>query len=216
MADIKHITLPNGDTHDIKDATIRDEVQFKIYDSVTDLGLTDGSATIAGAFAAMPLHSILYAQGGEFASAEKPSGFYGYIWIVKGVTVHRSSIEAKGSMASFGDWRMFLNSSGEPTGTWVPVTTQNPGLFLVKSVTTQTVSINANSNAWVGATPPTVSGYKAVAVAGWQARATNVSISVYAVRFDTDGKVNVALHNLATSAQATGCYAEVDVLYIRD
>ena len=95
-------------------------------------------------------------------------------------------------------------------------TVQNPGLFLIRSATTQSTSINANANAWVGVMPPTVSGYKAVAVAGWQARATNASLSVYAVRFDADGKVNVALHNLSTSTQATGCYAEVDILYIRD
>ena len=95
-------------------------------------------------------------------------------------------------------------------------TISNPGLFIIRSATTQSVSINGNSNAWVNVIPAAVDGYKAVAVAGWQARSTNVSLSVYAVRFDDAGKVNVALHNLSTSTQATGCYAEVDILYIRD
>ena len=95
-------------------------------------------------------------------------------------------------------------------------TIQNPGLFIIRSGTTQSVSINGNSNAWVGVIPAAVDGYKAVAVAGWQARSTNVSLSVYAVRFDSNGTVNVALHNLAPSTTATGCYAEVDILYIRE
>lgn len=97
------------------------DVQFKLYNSVTDLGLTAGSATIAGAFASMSNYTILYAHGTEFASGELPSGFYGYVWIVKGVNIHRSSIEAKGSTAAFGDWRMFLDSNGVPTGTWQQV-----------------------------------------------------------------------------------------------
>ena len=196
-------------------AVSTEDVKYKIYNSVTDIGLTSGSATIAGAFSAMPNYSILIAPRSEFATAEQPVNASGDIEIRKvGENGNLGGIWFHGREDTTGDYRMFLNSSGVPTGAWVRVIIPSSGLFLIRSATTQSVSINANSNAWVGVTPPTVAGYKAVAIAGWQARASNVSLSVYSVRFDTTGKVNVALHNLSTSAQATGCYAEVDVLYM--
>lgn len=94
-------------------------------------------------------------------------------------------------------------------------TIENPSIYIIRTITSETVNIAGNANSWVSSTPPTVSGYKPVAVAGWQGRSTNASLSLYAVRFDSDGKVNFALHNL-TNSQATGCYAEAEVLYLKE
>lgn len=116
MADIKHVTLPNGDTHDIKDATIRDEVQYKIYDSVEDLGLISGSATVAGAWSAMSDGSILICQASEFSSTETPNP-YGIIEIIR-FNTSRGKILFYGKELPDGDYRMYLVDNA-PSGTWV-------------------------------------------------------------------------------------------------
>lgn len=119
MADIKHITLPNGDTHDLKDASIRDEVQFKIYDSVTDLGLTSGSATILGAFDAMENGSILITPASEFSSTEVPHT-NGVVQIVKRQNGY-SYTTYYALTTSVGDHRKFI-SGGKPSGDWKRLT----------------------------------------------------------------------------------------------
>lgn len=107
-------------------AVSTNDVQYKIYDSVTDLGLTIGSATIAGAFAAMPNYSILIAPRSDFATAEQPVNASGDIEIRKvGKNGNLGGVWFFGRDSSARDYRMFLNSSGVPTGTWVsliPVT----------------------------------------------------------------------------------------------
>ena len=94
------------------------DVEYKIFNSVTDLGLTSGSATIAGAFSVMPQYSVLITHGGDFASGQCPSGWYGSVVIVRGVNEYRSWVEAKGDTAAYGDYRMYF-ASGAPSGTWV-------------------------------------------------------------------------------------------------
>ena len=134
---------------------------FTIYDSVTDVGQTSGSATIAGAYAAMPTYSILYADQSQWASGQLPSGFNGYVWIVKGYN-SRSSIEAKGSMATYGDYRMFLDSNGTPTGTWINTGGQS---FVIDYVEVDNVTVNAQgeANSTVSAAK---TGYTPVGVVG--------------------------------------------------
>lgn len=92
------------------------EVQYQIYSSVTSLGLTSGSATIAGVYAAMPDGSILITTNGEFASGECPSN--GLVEIHRR-TSGRSAIFFYGATDSNHDYRMFLNSNYVPSGTWV-------------------------------------------------------------------------------------------------
>lgn len=95
------------------------DVQYKLYNSVTDIGLTSGSATIAGAWSAMPEQSVLIAGAGEFASSARPSASaWGQIEIVKNSATN-GYIEHHGLNDTIGDYRMFLNSSYVPSGTWV-------------------------------------------------------------------------------------------------
>ena len=99
-----------------------DDVQYKLYDSVTDLGLTSGSATIAGAWTAMPDASILICTASDFATSETPtSGSYlGTIEITK-LDANRAFVQAFGKTDSAGDYRMFCDSAtGSPSGTWFP------------------------------------------------------------------------------------------------
>ena len=120
MANIEQIRLPDGVTHDIKDHTIRDEVKYKIYNSVTDLGLTSGSATISGAYSAMPDCSMLVCNAIEFivGSGGVPE-VYGIVEITKNDS-NRTSIIYRGK-TGVNDYRMFCDlDTGEPTGVWSP------------------------------------------------------------------------------------------------
>lgn len=123
--------------------------KFDMYDSVADLGLTVGSATIAGAWAAMRAPSILITQGGEFASSQVPATL-GTVEIVKGINDTRGWIYFYGKDISVGDYRMGLATYGGPSGTWVR---QYAGL--TTSTTMVTLAASATSE---NVTAPTVSG----------------------------------------------------------
>ncbi|MBR3272586.1 MAG: hypothetical protein IKF98_01590 [Clostridia bacterium] len=108
-------------------ALTEDDVNYKIYDSVTDLGLTSGSATIAGAWAAMPLYSILICPAGEFVvgSSGVPH-IYATVEIKKlsstGIEPNRGSVHfwAKNMAGGQNDLRMFLTDQNAPNGLWIP------------------------------------------------------------------------------------------------
>jgi len=86
---------------------------------VTELGQTDGSATISAIWAAMPDCSILVCQASQFASGDRPStgGSSAIIVIVRRAS-GRGWLYSYGKGESHRDARMFLNSSNVPTGTW--------------------------------------------------------------------------------------------------
>lgn len=67
---------------------------IKIYHSVTDLGLTSGSATIADAWSALPLNSMLIADAASFASGQVPTQ-YGVVRMTK-ISYSRPDIEFVG------------------------------------------------------------------------------------------------------------------------
>lgn len=96
-----------------------DDVQFKVYDSVSDIGLTSGSATIAGIWDALPECSILYVQAGQLANSDKPNN-YGMLEVIKRLS-SRGKIQFHGAQETYGDWQMYLNSSNVPTGVWMPM-----------------------------------------------------------------------------------------------
>lgn len=100
-------------------AVSTNDVQFKIYDSVNDLGLTSGSATIAGALTALPENGILICAAGGFSSSEVPN-IYGTIELKKRAT-NRPVIQFFGRSEDNGDWRMFCDANGTPSGTWIKV-----------------------------------------------------------------------------------------------
>lgn len=95
-----------------------------VVGSVEDLGLTVGSATIAGAYAALLPKQVLICPATDFAVGELPlSGGNrqtdGTIEIVKGDGTD-GWIEFHGRQSSVGDFRMFFTSSDVPSGTWLP------------------------------------------------------------------------------------------------
>ena len=121
------------------------DVQYTVYDSVTDIGLTSGSATIAGAWSALSDGEILICDGADFASGERPTT-YGTVEIVK-VSSSRGYICYHGKEVASGDCRMFLNSSSVPDGTWhkeaVDQGTLTASAFSVTGVSGGTVTVNS-------------------------------------------------------------------------
>lgn len=98
-----------------------EDVKYKIYNSVTDLGLTAGSATIAGAFSALASDEILICPASEFSSTERPmpqysAGLVEMIHLLNGAC----SILFYGDTSGYGDYRMFTDGNGVPTGAWIP------------------------------------------------------------------------------------------------
>ena len=71
---------------------------IKIYHDVTDLGLTSGSATIADAWSALPLNSMLIADGASFESVQVPTR-YGVVKMTK-INTSRPDIEFVGKYIS--------------------------------------------------------------------------------------------------------------------
>lgn len=88
---------------------------MRVYRTVTDLGLTSGSATIAGAWSAMSESTALICPSSDFAAGQ--IAVSGMISIVKrnstSGTIHNYSCVSTNQ----SDYRMFVNS-GTPTGTW--------------------------------------------------------------------------------------------------
>ena len=101
-----------------------EDVKYKIYNSVEDIGLTVGSATIAGAVAALPAYSILIAQSEDWLASELP-GSYGLVEICRQGTSTRVSIEFRGRREIDGMYIMYMTggAGSVPTGTWMPVYT---------------------------------------------------------------------------------------------
>lgn len=91
----------------------------RVYYSVTELGLTSGSATIAGIWSAMASQSRLHVPNGELAAGDQPpSGGFGSLDVVK-VGTSRGWIVSYGKNADNPDYRMHLNNDNVPDGTWV-------------------------------------------------------------------------------------------------
>jgi len=99
------------------------DMKYKVYDSIVDLpGFTSndvGSATIAGAWNAMPDGSILICPRTDFPVSELPKDTAGEIEIIKNVNGVVGKVEFHGKSSYDGDYRMFINSSNVPTVPWI-------------------------------------------------------------------------------------------------
>lgn len=91
---------------------------LKTFDTVGDLGLTVGSATISGAVSALLNNApaMLCCDSGDFGQSAVPSQ-YGVVEIVA-IAANRIFINFYGQTGPVGDYRMFL-SDGSPSGVWV-------------------------------------------------------------------------------------------------
>ena len=96
--------------------------QLSTYSSVSQLGLTVGSATIAGALEALPNNSVLMCRAQEFDSAQVPSTF-GIVRIERSGDPSRSAIMFLGKTSDLLDKRMFLASNNAPSGAWESLVT---------------------------------------------------------------------------------------------
>lgn len=119
-------------------AVSTDDVQFKIYNSVEDLGLTSGSATIAGALTALPENGILICAAGGFSSSAVPN-IYGTIELKK-ITTARPVVQFWGRSESNGDWRMFCDNNGTPSGAWIKVADVSENVTFTKASILSNVS----------------------------------------------------------------------------
>lgn len=124
-----------------------------VVGSVTDLGLTSGSATIADAYAALAPKQVLICPALDFAVGELPlvGGNRltdGSIEIVNGDGTD-GWIEFHGRLSTVGDYRMFFDSSDVPTGAWVTV-----GTMLHKDVT---ISVNLAAKAYTAVNDSSIS-----------------------------------------------------------
>ena len=129
---------------------------YKIYDSVTSLGLTSGSATIAGAYSALAKDEMLVCPATEFSASEVPSTSGCMVEMAKRYTDGSSGrILFWGRTALIGDYRMFVGDSPfAPTGVWVSLegqagalpnntdlnTVTTPGTYLIDGNNTYTNS----------------------------------------------------------------------------
>lgn len=116
MADVDLYTRtnPDGTVYHFRD----DRIEYKTYSSVTDLGLTSGSATIADTWSALPNDSILICPAENFLiGAGGVPVTYGTVEMVR-YGASRGWIYFHGKSFDHGDYRMFLTGSNVPTGTW--------------------------------------------------------------------------------------------------
>ena len=182
---------------------------YIIYDSVADLGLTSGSATIAGALTAMPNASILICAASDFAASETPtSGSYlGTIEITK-LNANRAFIQAFGKTDSAGDYRMFCGSAtGAPNGTWTRFTETSD--FVTEEKTGSTGSISAGGNK-AGSITITKSGYTPIAIAGFTTGNSWLVVSQMYIANNTT--LNYTVRNVHASSSGSGT-VNVKILY---
>lgn len=144
MADISTVKLPNNSSYSIKDSVARADVSalqsgkadasthnISTYTSVSQIGLTAGSATISGAWTALPDDSVLICEATDFSSSQVPTT--------------SASVELAKQGTSYGwlfchgkdgtDYRMGLNSSDQPTETWQTITPENIKIRYGQAVT---------------------------------------------------------------------------------
>ena len=198
------------------------DVQYKVYDSVADLGLDYGSAIISGAWTALTANApaILICNASGFASGQVPGAGGGYSGAIEmasvglsvGQSTNRGWIDFKSYSESAGDYRMYVNG-GSPTGTWVKVTDSNA--FTLETVTvfsSAAIAAGGYNSATVNITK---SGYKPLAISGVNASGTGAAGCLIASYYFTDSntKAYARVRNVGTNAATITC--TVDILYVK-
>ena len=124
-------------------------IKFAIYNSVSDLGLTAGSATILSAFNAMSDNSILITAGSDFVASEMPDSVQAALVEIRRLGAARTRVLYYGKGESNADYVMYEgsttyngNQANAPTGVWRRVVVNSSPTEVWKSgaVSTNTVS----------------------------------------------------------------------------
>lgn len=104
------------------------EVQFAIYDSVADIGLTVGSATIAGAWAAMAgKNAILLCNAEDFSPSTVPSTAGNIMMYHLAANTTRGIIRFAFRVSGVGEYAMGIGTDGIPLGTWLLMSAYEAG-----------------------------------------------------------------------------------------
>lgn len=86
-----------------------------VYNSISELGLASGS-TLSAVWTALPNNSLLIANASEISNP--PVNNSGSLEIYKGTSSVPGFIRFHGKESATGDYAMYLNASGAPSGTW--------------------------------------------------------------------------------------------------
>ena len=124
-----------------------DDLSLHTYTSLASIGMSNVDL-IEDIYSALPNGSALFASSEEFFATDVPSP-YGVVEIVK-LSTHRGYIYFHGKGPNEGEWRMYLDSNGVPTGDWVridktiPIVDSGSESFTLSanSMTTRSVQFN--------------------------------------------------------------------------
>lgn len=107
-------------------------VQFDIYDSVADLGLTVGSATIADAWAAMVgKNVILLCNAEDFAASSVPFTAGNIMMYHLAANTTRGIIRFAARVSGGGEYAMGIDVDGTPLGTWLLMSAYEAGTVTI-------------------------------------------------------------------------------------
>lgn len=175
--------------------------KYTMHDSVADIDLTSGSATISGAYAALPNRGILMAASDQFASGQASGALV--------IMIKRSpAAGAILNLARAGNiYHQPLNSNNEPTGTWTRFTETSD--FVTEECTGSTGSISAGGNK-TGSITITKSGYTPIAIAGFNSGNTWLVVSQMYISSSTT--LNYTVRNVHASSSGSGTVS-VNILY---
>ena len=174
---------------------------YVVYDTVEDIGLTYGSATISGAYAALPNRGILIANVDQFASGQASGALVVMIKRIPSAGVILN-------MARAGNiYHQPLNSDNVPTGTWTRFTETSD--FVLDSASASTGSVAAGSNA-VGNITITKSGYTPIAIAGFNTGNSWLLVSDITITNSTT--LHYTIRNVHASSSGSGTFS-VKILY---
>lgn len=128
--------------------------------SVTELGLPSGS-TVSAIYSVMDNKSAVMLPASEVGNAPNANGI---IVIVKDTTNNLAIIEFYGKDASAGDYKMGLNSSNVPSGTWYMINDSEPYKIVLEANAVDNLSVGAGGNASATWTFPVEAGYSPIMV----------------------------------------------------
>ena len=110
-------TESQNTTNAQKQTALANAGTMRIYKSVTELGLSTGTATLAGAWDAMSDGDALIADASEFATNQLPmdGSTCGYVEMIRSTNTRGRILYISKDVL---DYRMFMATGGGPSGVW--------------------------------------------------------------------------------------------------